>query len=536
MNIFSSIHWNLGLAIWARCPLVGARTADVYVPLTLDQTIEQLGLRPALAHIRELELAIPAPSRRCEKACDILATVLPSEVQFPGSEDYNSTRASYWAQQQSDLSPSCFVVAKRSHSVSTSITVSRKTKCPFSVRSGGHSDVPGASNIEKGITIDLRSISEIDVSDDKRITYVGAGARWGEVYAKLDEMDLMVVGGRVFSLGVGGLTLGGGISFFSGKEGLACDNVVVMADGRLRDVNQTSYPDLYRALRGGGNNFGIVTRFDLDTYPQGEMWSAIRTYPLDAKEHLIEGLASFNKNAADDSDLAIITSFAYAGGQWICGHITDYARPVPDPELFISSFGILANIPPIRDNTQLIRLSNLSIEMIAVNPPSGLRDRYATATYKNSIELQNRIVDIVVSELDRVKGEISNLEGFVCAVNFQAITLPMISKFSKRGGNILGISPDDGPLLLILINFTWASSSDDDIIISASESILSQSNGAAAELGLINDFVYMNYAGSHQSPFVGYGKKNLQQLRKVQAKYDPNLVFEKLQPGWFKLR
>ncbi|ODH13086.1 hypothetical protein ACO22_07616 [Paracoccidioides brasiliensis] len=503
MNIFSSIHWNLGLAIWARCPLVGARTADVYVPLTLDQTIEQLGLRPALAHIRELELAIPAPSRRCEKACDILATVLPSEVQFPGSEDYNSTRASYWAQQQSDLSPSCFVVAKRSHSVSTSITVSRKTKCPFSVRSGGHSDVPGASNIEKGITIDLRSISEIDVSDDKRITYVGAGARWGEVYAKLDEMDLMVV---------------------------------VMADGRLRDVNQTSYPDLYRALRGGGNNFGIVTRFDLDTYPQGEMWSAIRTYPLDAKEHLIEGLASFNKNAADDSDLAIITSFAYAGGQWICGHITDYARPVPDPGLFISSFGILANIPPIRDNTQLIRLSNLSIEMIAVNPPSGLRDRYATATYKNSVELQNRIVDIVVSELDRVKGEISNLEGFVCAVNFQAITLPMISKFSKRGGNILGISPDDGPLLLILINFTWASSSDDDIIISASESILSQSNGAAAELGLINDFVYMNYAGSHQSPFVGYGKKNLQQLRKVQAKYDPNLVFEKLQPGWFKLR
>ncbi|EQL34654.1 hypothetical protein, variant [Blastomyces dermatitidis ATCC 26199] len=519
--------------------VIGAHVEASNALYPLDGTIEQLGLQRFFTDISELELARTSLNTRCEKACDILSTVLPSEVQFPGTDDYVSNKRSYWAEQQAALSPNCFVAVTESLSVSISVAISRKTQCPFSVRSGGHSDVPGASNIENGITIDLRPLREIVVSNDKRTTSVGAGASWGEVYTKLDQLDLIVVGGRVSPIGVGGLSLGGGISFFSGREGLACDNVVnyhvVMADARLQNVNQTSHPDLYLALRGGGNNFGIVVRFDLDTYPQGEMWSTIRSYGLDAKEFITEGLAVFNEHASNDPSLSIITSFSNVQGQWISGLIAHYANAVPDPDIFTSSFENLTNVNPIHQTTQISRLANLTKDFSSYNPPLGYRNQFTTATYRNSVELQNRIVEVVISETDKIRDKISNLDGFVSAVNFQAITLPMISKFSKRGGNILGVNPHRGPLLLVLFNFSWASRADDYLVIPTSESILSRSNALATELDLQDGFIYMNYAGPTQSPLASYGEESLRQLRSVQAKYDPDLVFEKLQPGGFKL-
>jgi FAD/FMN-containing dehydrogenase len=79
--------------------------------------------------------------------------------------------------------------------------------------------------VQGGITIDLSALKSIKVSLDKKTTEIGAGNRWGEVYSVLDQMGLSVVGGRVTGIGVGGLTLGGGVSFFSGRNGFACDNV-----------------------------------------------------------------------------------------------------------------------------------------------------------------------------------------------------------------------------------------------------------------------------------------------------------------------
>ena len=106
------------------------------------------------------------------------------------------------------------------------LLVSQFFQCPFAVKSGGHAAFAGASNIEGGITIDLAQLKEINVSDDRTLTRVGAGNRWGDVYSQLDPMQLSVVGGRVAGIGVGGLTLGGGISFFSGRYGWALDSVI----------------------------------------------------------------------------------------------------------------------------------------------------------------------------------------------------------------------------------------------------------------------------------------------------------------------
>jgi FAD/FMN-containing dehydrogenase len=93
------------------------------------------------------------------------------------------------------------------------------------VKSGGHGMFAGASNIDQGVTIDLLNLNQLVVSDDRSEVSIGAGNRWYDVCSKLDPMGISVVGGRVADIGVGGLTLGRGISFFPGRYGWACDNV-----------------------------------------------------------------------------------------------------------------------------------------------------------------------------------------------------------------------------------------------------------------------------------------------------------------------
>lgn len=94
------------------------------------------------------------------------------------------------------------------------------------MKSGGHAAFAGASDIEGGITIDLKNLKEITVSKDRCVTRLGPGNQWFDVYSTLEPLNLTVVGGRVADIGVGGLLLGGGVSFFSGRYGTACDNIV----------------------------------------------------------------------------------------------------------------------------------------------------------------------------------------------------------------------------------------------------------------------------------------------------------------------
>jgi FAD/FMN-containing dehydrogenase len=153
------------------------------------------------------------------------------------------------------------VLAQSKNDVSLAIKTINFLKLKFATRSGGHSPNPGWSSIgEPGILIDLQKLNAISVSADKKVATIGPGQRWGEVYKTLDPYELSVVGGRIPQVGVGGLILGGGFFHFSGKYGLAADNVknfeVVLADGSVVNANAQSNSDLFWALKGGGPNFG----------------------------------------------------------------------------------------------------------------------------------------------------------------------------------------------------------------------------------------------------------------------------------------
>jgi hypothetical protein len=157
--------------------------------------------------------------------CGFLDLVLPDKVSLPGQIQYLYQESRYWSQQQETTNATCRVAPTQSIDVACTLHVLKLVGCQFAVKSGGHGAFVGASNINGGVTIDLLNMNEISISADGKQTSYGTGNRWIDVYKKIEGQGLAVVGGRVADIGVGGLTLGGGISFFSGRYGFACDNV-----------------------------------------------------------------------------------------------------------------------------------------------------------------------------------------------------------------------------------------------------------------------------------------------------------------------
>ncbi|KAK8219532.1 FAD binding domain protein, partial [Phyllosticta paracitricarpa] len=463
--------------------------------------------------------------------CSVLAFLYGDSVAEPGSANYSSCQSGYWSVQQADVHPDCIFRPQDTRDVSRAVLFSRLFRCPFAVKSGGHSAFAGSSNIQGGITLDLRELNQVQLSDDKSIVSVGTGNKWVDVYEALEPHGLAVIGGRVSAIGVGGLTLGGGISFFSGLYGWACDNVVnyelVTGSGVVLQVNETSYPDLYWSLRGGGNNFGVVTRFDLSTFPQGLMWGGGQLHKISQRSAIIDAFAQFGAHGEQDPKAGLILSFAWAGGHYFAKLDMQYADPISSPPVFEN----FTSIPDPLSNTTIIRtLSNLTVEFNESNP-SGLRETYWASAYKLDRDLIDAVLDIYMDEIDMLV----NVSGIVPACTLQVITSPQLSHMSKRGGNALGLSEADGPLLLMNLNNMWNNAADDYAVMRASSNIVERVNARAAAMGVDHRYVYQNYASQYQDVIASYGPENQLKLMAVAAYYDPTGVFQTLQPGYFKL-
>jgi FAD/FMN-containing dehydrogenase len=180
----------------------------------------------------------------------------------------------------------------------------RSNDLDIAVRGGGHS-VAGFSTTDGGIVIDLGPMREVRVDPEAQRASVGGGAVWADVDHETQAHGLATTGGLVSSTGVGGFTLGGGIGWTMRKFGLACDNLVaadvVTADGRVVHASQSENPELLWGLRGGGGNFGIVTRFEFDVHPLGPtIYGGPVFYPADAARDLLVAFRDWAPSAPDE--------------------------------------------------------------------------------------------------------------------------------------------------------------------------------------------------------------------------------------------
>jgi FAD/FMN-containing dehydrogenase len=412
--------------------------------------------------------------------------------------------------------------------VSTVVLLSRLTQCPFAVKGGGHTAFPGASSIEDGITVSLENMTEITLSNDKKTAFIGPGNRWGAVYEKLGQHNLAVMGGRSSDVGLG-LVLGGGISHQSSIYGYACDNVasfeVVTASGIIVKATPTHFPDLYWALRGGGNNFGIVTRFELETIPQGLMWGGTRVHLQPEYPALIEAFASMVEDATEDPKSAQILSFAMTAGISAAQIQLEYLEPVNEanPPAILKKY---LDVPAIQASTMNRTLANDTV-MLTDQMPSGHRYAFWAGTFK----VDREFMAWLQARHQKDVGPLAD-QG---SLTFQAFTVPAMQQMSKKGGNALGLSPTDGPLMHTLLYMVWDDAAKDNKLQQAALDFMSAAKAEAKKRGVYHDFIYLNYAGPYQNVIPSYGKEKLARLKAIAKKYDPTAVFQKLQPGGFKL-
>ncbi|MBO0924284.1 FAD-binding oxidoreductase [Cellulomonas sp. zg-ZUI199] len=192
------------------------------------------------------------------------------EVLVPGSAGYDAART-VW-NGAVDRRPAYVVRCADPDDVRTAVRVARDLGLPLGVRGGGHS-AAGHAVPDGGLMIDLAGMRGVVVDPGARTAQVQGGALLGALDAAAQPYGLATTAGIVSHTGIGGLALGGGVGWLARMHGLTCDNAlgyeVVTADGDLVRATAEEHPELFWALRGGGGNFGVVTRFDLTLHDVG---------------------------------------------------------------------------------------------------------------------------------------------------------------------------------------------------------------------------------------------------------------------------
>jgi FAD/FMN-containing dehydrogenase len=186
----------------------------------------------------------------------------PGRVIAPGDPDYDQARTVFYG--GIDRRPAVIVRVAGADDVSRVVNLARENGLELAVRSGGHS-VAGHSVSEGGIVLDLANMKDLQIDVDSRTAWAETGLTAGEFTTAAGAHGLAVGFGDTGSVGIGGITLGGGVGYLVRKYGLTIDSLlaaeVVIADGQLLHVDHENHPDLFWAIRGGGGNFGVATRF-----------------------------------------------------------------------------------------------------------------------------------------------------------------------------------------------------------------------------------------------------------------------------------
>jgi FAD/FMN-containing dehydrogenase len=206
---------------------------------------------------------------------------LDGTVLWPADDGYDT--ASEVIDATVDRRPAVIVRASTVADVVRTVDLARESGLELAVRCGGHS-IAGHSSTEGGILLDLAGLDAIEIDAERRVGSAGGGVRAGQFVEAAFAQGMTVPFGDSANVGIGGLTLGGGVGWLVRNRGLTIDHLLevelVTADGRVLTASETEHPDLFWGVRGGGGNLGVVTRFTFRLTPIGTILGGALVLPL----------------------------------------------------------------------------------------------------------------------------------------------------------------------------------------------------------------------------------------------------------------
>jgi FAD/FMN-containing dehydrogenase len=237
-----------------------------------------------------------------EKTIDMLKGKVKGQIVLPDDPNYNKVREIWNA--MIDRRPAVIVRCANPDDASNAIQVARQNGLEISIRGAGH-NIAGNSVSEGGMTIDFSNMTAVSVDPEKRRAYVEPGATLAQFDAATQKHGLATPVGINSTTGISGLTLGGGFGWLTRKYGMTIDNLisadVITVDGRSLRASENENADLFWALRGGGGNFGIVTRFEFRLHPVGpEILAGLIVFPFDQAKQVLLQYREFVKSAPEE--------------------------------------------------------------------------------------------------------------------------------------------------------------------------------------------------------------------------------------------
>ena len=239
----------------------------------------------------------------------------------------------------------------------------------ISVRGGGH-NVTGNAVCEGGLMIDLSSMRATQVDPARRIALADPGQNWGDFDGAVQRYGLVTTGGIVSTTGLAGLTLGGGHGWLTRKHGLTCDNLVsvdlVTAAGNGIHASAEENSDLFWAVRGGGGNFGVVTRFEFQLHPLEGVWAGLMLFPQTRAKEVLEHYFACAAVAPDELTLYVIITTWHDGAP-VIAIVACYSGAMANGEKALSPLKTIAN--PLLDTIGPTTYGTLQTMFDATNPP-----------------------------------------------------------------------------------------------------------------------------------------------------------------------
>ena len=295
------------------------------------------------------------------------------------------------------------------------------------------------------------------------------------------------------------------------------------ASGVIVKASPTQFSDLFWSLRGGGNNIGVVTSFELQTKPLKDdlLFGGTRTFTEDVFDDVVEAWV----------DLILTSARDPKAGSWIVW--MNPGAKLASTELWYGaslangsdSVGLAPfyNITAISDTTKTKGHATYVVDNEATNT-YGLRKIFYDPSVKANQEIASRSVDIYFDAI----GELSAVDGAFPVLIWQHITDGSLKGSQRQGGNAMGFDVEGGPVHIIQLACSWNRAIDDAKVYQVMSEIMKQIKKDSIALGVDHDWVYMNYASQFQDVIASYGEESKAKLKASTTKYDPKEVFQKL--------
>ncbi|KAI0603118.1 hypothetical protein F4775DRAFT_532198 [Biscogniauxia sp. FL1348] len=454
-------------------------------------------------------------------------------IHFPGSEEYINRTESYFS-ISAQLQPGFIVQPSSTEEVAKVVIALTQSSCNWAVRCGGHAVWPGANNIDNGVTIDLALMNKTIYDAETGIAKIQAGSQWEKVYETLGLEGKTVAGGRTAIVGVAGFLTGGGNTFYTARRGFGCDNVVnfevVLATGEVVNANANENSDLFKALKGGSSNFGIVTRFDMEAFDAHDLWGGLVTYSTSTTDQHIAAYVKWTDNLENYPDGSAVLFWSYTPTEKKIGVMAAYeditgavAPPAFDDFMAIPDNGM--------STMRVDSLLSLTRELGLIG---GYRNVWFAITFKNDERFIKKAVSMHEEFVENWK-PMSPDGDFVCHAIIQSIPTIVAKHSVEKGGNVLGLDRLTENAIMFLAQLAFQGEEREEEARRRMVEYREALKQYTADLGGAAEWEYLNYADYTQDPLKSYGEKNVALLRQVAAKYDPEGVFQTRMPGGFKI-